>query len=98
VLNDNFCFTDHQRICEPATIQCGDPFWPYELYDALLQEFVDGDGPDAVIPVSSVNLLIYKDIYMEIGDCPDLDYHVSRLLAEYADPRNPSNHLPLGGS
>jgi hypothetical protein len=73
----------------------GDPFWPYELYDAHLQEFVDGDGPDAIIPVLSVNVLIYKDIYMEIEDCPQFDYHVCRLLST---SEHPSGHLAPSSS
>jgi hypothetical protein len=63
-----------------------DPFWPYKLYDAPLQEFVDGDGPDAIIPVSSVDLLIYKDVYMEIEDCPKFNYHVCHLLSAFRCP------------
>jgi hypothetical protein len=74
---------------------CGDPFWPYELYDTHLQEFIDGDGPDAITPVSLVNILIYKDIYIEIEDCPQFDYHVCCLLST---SEHPSGHLAPSSS
>ena len=86
--NNNFCFTDHSCLSHLTGFLRGDPYWTYELYDAHRQEFVDKNGPDAIVPVSSVSLLIYKETGVEIGECPGLDGHVARLLATSAESPN----------
>jgi hypothetical protein len=88
VANNNFRFTDYPCLSHLTGVLRGDPWWTYEVYDAHRQEFVDKNGPDAIIPVSSVSLLIYKETGVEIEECPGLDGHVARFLATSVESSN----------
>jgi hypothetical protein len=57
----------------------GDPYWAYELYDLVHGEFSDTVDPDTAIPVSSVDLLIYKENSMLDEECPALGVYIRRL-------------------
>ena len=88
VANNNFHFTDYLCLSHLTGVLRGDPYWTYKFYDAHCQEFVDKNGPDAIMPVSSVSLLIYKETGVEIEECPSLDGHVARLLAMSVESSN----------
>ena len=89
-MNNTFHFTDHHSLSELTGTLCYDPWWTYELFDAGCNKFVNNVVPDSEIPVSSVNLLIYKECSILDEECVDLDSDIHHLDSDAPKPGFPS--------
>ena len=89
-MNNTLRFTNHHLLSKLTGTLHYDSWWMYKLFNAGHNEFVDNVVPDSEIPVSSVNLLIYKEGWILDEECVDLDSHIYHLDSDAPKPVFPS--------
>lgn len=75
VANEEFCFTNYKCLRDITSVWRHDPQWDFEVYEWSISEFTWAtyDTPDTPIPVSSINMLIFKHQDIDPHECLGLD-------------------------
>lgn len=75
VVDEQFCFTNYKCLRDVASVWQHDPCWDFEVYEWSICDFtgVTYDTPDTPIPVSSINMLIFKHQDIDSHECLGLE-------------------------